>query len=247
MPWTVQNWPSDWKSWAQQLATQSQNSISVSHPVGKFWVFLLWNIQLVYSIIKQIQRAENKKSICTAVFLFSSLPMTFNWADLFLDQETSVEEEMFGSQMFGSPPGGRGRRGTGCRAPRPGAQLRPPWCPEEALLSIFTRRARAAVPHPRKCWNSSNVRSNHFFLNSCFLAKRWDVDLLYPQIAQGHTQYSLPVGRRKPRWAGPWILIHHLSRWGFSDPIVCASIFLHLLMQAIEVGECFQVQHMQLL
>ena len=33
-----------------------------------------------------------------------------------------------------------------------------------------------------------------------------------------------------------------LGRWGFSDPIVCASLFFHLLM-AIEGGERFHVQH----
>jgi hypothetical protein len=55
----------NWKSWAQQLSAQPQNN-------NKH--FLLWNIQLVYSIIKQIRRAENKnvykKSICTAMFYF---------------------------------------------------------------------------------------------------------------------------------------------------------------------------------
>ena len=30
---------------------------------------------------------------------------------------------------------------------------------------------------------------------------------------------------------------------GFSDPIVCASVLFHLLMQAIKVGERFHVQH----
>ena len=48
-----------------------------------------------------------------------------------------------------------GRRGTataqtGCRAPRPGALLRPPRCPEAAPLSVFNRRAGAAAPEPRE-------------------------------------------------------------------------------------------------
>ena len=54
-------------------------------------------------------------------------------------------------------------------------------CSATYLASIF------AYSICTKLLSSGNVQSNHFFLNSSFLTKRCNVDLLDPQIAQAQT------------------------------------------------------------
>ena len=108
-----------------------------------------------------------------------------------------------------------------------------------------------------KCWNSGNVRSNQFVLNSSFLAKRRNVDLLWPQTAPAQTQSVFPcaVASRGGRGRGGRGRFGRaevggaevggaevgavntnapteVSWWGFSDSIIYVQF--NLLMQAIE-------------
>ena len=128
-----------------------------------------------------------------------------------------------------------------CPGPRPGHRDRGE---NECPVQPFLPQLSFLGQEMQRCFViATNSTGTNLFRNVSTL-------LLPPTCRDGlcvtwpQNQYSLPVGRRKPTWARPWLLIHKMiSCWGFSDLLVYASIFFHLLMQAIEVEEHFHGQH----
>ena len=84
-----------------------------------------------------------------------------------------------------------------------------------------------AVPKPGKYWNSGNVRSNHSFPISCFLVKRRNVASCYSPNSTGTNSILSSRGPSQAKVGGSMKTNSptDVSWLGFSDLIVCASIF----------------------